>query len=195
MVNPFISRRHGLDQPPWNDFQFQLTMGAIVAAVLTICCYYILTPSRRGLPGEVNIPRVGKDPQTWGLKRSRAEFVLNGNNLTKYGYERYKNSLYWIQTGDMDRLVLPNRYVDDLRKLPDGHLDSRLAVVERNLGWYNRVDVILKSTAHVDVCRTQLVQNLGKCWLSKTLETELPLELTRQRNRHSGPDPRSSKCT
>ena len=70
--------------------------------------------------------------------------------------------MYWIQTGDMERLVLSNRYLDELRKIPDTHLSSRHAVVERNLGWYNRVDIILKSTSHVDVCRTQLVQNLGK---------------------------------
>ena len=111
---------------------------------------------------KVQAPRVGKNPWISGLARARADFFRNSKDLTKEGYERYKNSMYWIQTGDMERLVLSNRYLDELRRLSDSYLDSKQAVVERNLGWYNRVDIILKSTAHVDVCRTQLVQNLGR---------------------------------
>ena len=111
----------------------------------------------------VKAPRVGKTPRISGLARARADFFKNGKYLTKEGYARYKDSTYWIQTGDMERLVLSNRYLDELRKLSNSYLDSKQAVVERNLGWYNRVDIILKSTAHVDVCRTQLVQNLGTC--------------------------------
>lgn len=104
---------------------------------------------------------MGKSPGIFGLWRAKAQFLQNGKNLTKQGYDRFKNSMYWIQTGDMDRLVVSNRYIDELRKLSNDYLDSKAAVVERNLGWYNGVDIILKSTAHVDVCHNQLVQNLG----------------------------------
>ena len=111
---------------------------------------------------KVQAPRVGKNPWIYGLSRARTEFVQNGKYLTRMGYSRYKDSIYWIQTGDMERLVVSNRYLNELRKLPDAYLDSKQAVVERNLGWYNGVDIILKSTTHVDVCRTQLVQNLSE---------------------------------
>ena len=111
----------------------------------------------------VKAPRVGMNPWISGLARARADFFKNGKHLTKEGYARYKDSMYWIQTGDMERLVLSNRYLDELRRLSDSYLDSKQAVVERNLGWYNRVDIILKSSTHVDVCRNQLVQNLGMC--------------------------------
>lgn len=114
----------------------------------------------------VKAPRVGKNPLIYGLAKARADFFTNGKQLTKDGYVRYKNSVFWIQTGDMERLVLSNRYLDELRRLPDTCLDSKQAVVERNLGWYNRVDIILKSSTHVDICRTQLVQNLGTCQTS-----------------------------
>jgi hypothetical protein len=30
------------------------------------------------------------------------------------------------------------------------------------VGWYNGVDLILKTTTHVDICQTQLVQNLSQ---------------------------------
>ncbi|KAF2462876.1 cytochrome P450 [Lindgomyces ingoldianus] len=119
----------------------------------------------------VNAPRVGKRPGLLGLWRARAHFYNNGKALTKEGYDRYKSSVYWIQTGDMERLVISNRYIDELRKYPSSYLDSKMAVVERNLGWYNGVDIILKSTAHVDVCHTQLVQNLDI--LPRVFESEL----------------------
>lgn len=110
----------------------------------------------------IKAPRVGKHPLISGLQNARADFTKNGKALTQEGYNRFKDSMYLIQTGDMERLVISNRFINELRKLPDSFLDSRTAVVERNLGWYNGVDIILKSTTHIDVCRTKLVQNLGK---------------------------------
>lgn len=128
--------------------------------LVSIVAYYFIS-TIYGWPRRVKAPRVGKNPWFSGLARAREDFFKNGRKLTEDGYIRYKDSIYWIQTGDMERLVLSNRYLNELRKLPDSCLDSRQAVVERNLGQYNRVDIILKSTAHVDVCRKQLVQNLG----------------------------------
>lgn len=67
----------------------------------------------------VKAPRVGKNPWIFGLARAQADFFKNGNHLTKEGYARYKDSMYWIQTGDMGRLVLSDRYLNELRRLPN----------------------------------------------------------------------------
>lgn len=141
---------------PFGETSVIVNQSIIVGIVAIYIVWIIYLESRR-----VKAPRVGKNPWISGLGRARADFFSNSKQLTREGYARYKNSMFWIQTGDMERLVLSNHYLDELRRLPDSYLDSKQAVVERNLGWYNRVDVILKSTAHVDVCRTQLVQNLG----------------------------------
>ena len=148
----------------WSLFRGNVN-AAIEGIVVGLIVLYVISRIYKGLR-RVKAPRMGKNPWIYGLPRARADFFKNGKQLTKDGYARYKNSMFWIQTGDMERLVLSNRYLDELRRLPDTFLDSKLAVVERNLGWYNRVDIILKSTAHVDVCRTQLVQNLGTCKIS-----------------------------
>lgn len=141
---------------PSNPSIFAVLQSIVLGIVVTCVISFNYGGFRR-----VKAPRVGKNPWFYGLARARADFFKNGKRLTEEGYRRYKDSMYWIQTGDMERLVLSNRYLDELRKLSNSYLDSKQAVVERNLGWYNRVDIILKSTAHVDVCRTQLVQNLG----------------------------------
>ena len=134
----------------------------IVQGIVTTFVTYVISSIYAELR-RVKAPRLGKNPWTSGLFRARADFFENGKYLTREGYARYKDSIYWIQTGDMDRLVLSNKYLDELRRLPNSHLDSKEAVVERNLGWYNRVNIILRSSTHVDICRTKLVQHLGKC--------------------------------
>ena len=134
----------------------------IVQGIVAAIVIYVI-PSIYAEVRRVKAPRLGKNPWTSGLFRARVDFFKNGKQLTREGYARYKNSMYWIQTGDMDRLVLSNKYLDELRRLPDSYFDSKQAVVERNLGWYNRVDIILKSSTHVDICRTKLVQHLGIC--------------------------------
>lgn len=137
--------------------------GDVLSAGWALVFVLLVTTAFSTVHGELRkakAPRVGRNPWISGLARARRHFFKHGKQLTNEGYTRYKNSAYWVQTGDMDRLVLSNHYLDELRKLPDSIIDSKQAVVERNLGWYNRVDIILKSTAHVDVCRSQLVQNL-----------------------------------
>lgn len=137
----------------------------LVGFVFAYLCYEFVL-------NRVPAPRVGKNPWLWGRLLARADFVKNGKELTKEGYTRFKDSMFWLQTGDMERLVLSRRYLDELRRLPDSYLDSRLAVVERNMGWYNGVDIILKTTTHVDVCRRQVAQNLGRM---RSLFLQMPI--------------------
>ena len=127
--------------------------------VVVVAAFIFSTVSRWS--HKVKAPRVGKNPWISGISLARKDFVRNGKQLTKLGYDQHKEKMFWIQTGDMDRLVLSNHYLNELRKFPSAIVDSKQAVVERNLGWYNRVDVILKSSTHVEICRNQLVQNLG----------------------------------
>ena len=61
----------------------------------------------------------------------------------------------------MERVVLSNKYLEELRNLPETQLSSRKAMNERHLGEYTTVDVILQSHMHSNVCRVQLTQNLG----------------------------------
>ncbi|KAI9697358.1 MAG: hypothetical protein M1820_007864 [Bogoriella megaspora] len=61
----------------------------------------------------------------------------------------------------MERVILSNKYIDELRTLPEIRLSTKEAVCDRHLGWYSTVDVIKQSNLHADVCRVQLTQNMG----------------------------------
>ena len=61
----------------------------------------------------------------------------------------------------MERVVLSNKYVEELRVAPESHLSTRVAMNERHLGRYTTLNVVLESHLQNDVCRVQLTQNLG----------------------------------
>ena len=65
-----------------------------------------------------------------------------------------------VQTQDMERLVIAPKFLPELRMLPESKLSHSLSLVEKHLGYYSGVDVILQSRQHSDVCRLQLTQNL-----------------------------------
>ena len=63
-------------------------------------------------------------------------------------------------------MVLAPKYLDELRMLPEDKLNSAAALVDRTLGTYNGVDVILRDHLSSNVCRIQLTKNLRENELS-----------------------------
>ena len=64
---------------------------------------------------------------------SRAAFVIFG------GYERYKETPYKVLKPDGDLLVLPNRYCEELRALPNTKINSLEATFTNHVGKYTRI--------------------------------------------------------
>jgi hypothetical protein len=67
-----------------------------------------------------------------------------------------------LQTLIEDVLVLPPRYLHELRMLPGSKLSASGALVVSVLGQYSGVDVILKDRQAYDVVRLQLTKSLRK---------------------------------
>jgi hypothetical protein len=69
-----------------------------------------------------------------------------------------------LQTLIEDVLVLPPRYLPELRMLPGRTLSASDALVASVLGQYSGVDVILKDRQAYDVTRAQLTKTLRKAF-------------------------------
>jgi hypothetical protein len=65
-----------------------------------------------------------------------------------------------IQTSDVQRLILPPNYLEELRNLPEKWLSHRKSMVQTALGKYTGLDKVLHSTLHRDVVNGQLTSNL-----------------------------------
>lgn len=70
--------------------------------------------------------------------------------------------MFVVQTADMERVILSNKYADELRSRPSTELSSKDAQCDRHLAWWNTMDVVKKSDLHVNVSKTQLNQHLCK---------------------------------
>ncbi|KAF7854678.1 hypothetical protein EAF04_010247 [Stromatinia cepivora] len=129
--------------------------GAIILIILLI----FTSPRRSRFP---DVPRVGKTSGLLDFNHTAAKkkFAINGHRLVDEGYHKYKDEPFIVQTEDMERLILPPKFLVELRMLPETKLNQSTALVERWLGHYSGVDIILKSRHHSDVCRAQLTQNL-----------------------------------
>ncbi|MCJ1314162.1 hypothetical protein MMC25_007842 [Agyrium rufum] len=71
-----------------------------------------------------------------------------------------KHENYVVHTLQADRVVLAPKYLEELRMLPEDKLNSAAALVDRTLGVYNGVDIILDGHLSSNVSRVQLTKNL-----------------------------------
>ena len=62
--------------------------------------------------------------------------------------------------------------MDELRLLPEDKLNSAAALVDRTLGTYNGVDIILQGHLSSNVSRVQLTKSLRKIVLLDLLYTQ-----------------------
>jgi ent-kaurene oxidase len=75
--------------------------------------------------------------------------------------QQYRDSMYLVQTVDMDRLIVGNRYLEELRQLPPHILSSIDAICDRHLAFWNGMDHVKTSQLHTTVTKGPLCQNLG----------------------------------
>ncbi len=108
------------------------------------------------------IPQVGKSPSFFSFRATEAngDFFRNGKALLDQGYARYKESMFLVHTSDLPRVVLSQRYLAELRSLPETMLSHRESVCDRFLGYWTGLDAVRQSTLHNEICQTTLVQNL-----------------------------------
>ncbi|KAI1359992.1 cytochrome P450 [Xylaria arbuscula] len=126
------------------------------------------------------LPRVGIDPGLLGLrtKAAKAEFFEKGQQLLEIGYAKYKDTPYVIHTCDNERLVIPDRFIEELKNLPDTQLSFKEELLDRFMGKYTKLDAVRGTNIHRDIVRNQLTKNLGSLLPQMREEANLSLEIT-----------------
>ncbi|KAI0424551.1 cytochrome P450 [Xylaria sp. FL1042] len=109
------------------------------------------------------LPRVGIDPGFLGLRTqaAKAEFFERGRQLLEEGYVKHKDTPYVIHTCDNERLVIPDRFIGELKNLPDTQLSFKEELLDRFMGKYTKLDAVRGTNIHRDIVRNQLTKNLG----------------------------------
>ncbi len=60
----------------------------------------------------------------------RLRFVKNGGAILAEGYNKYKDRIFQVARNDRDIVVIPTKYIDELRSLPSEHLSAIEAHIE-----------------------------------------------------------------
>ncbi|KAK7746792.1 hypothetical protein SLS53_001980 [Cytospora paraplurivora] len=109
------------------------------------------------------LPRVGIDPGFLGLRTQAAkdEFLTGGQQLLEQGYAKHKDTPYVIHTCDNERLVVPDKFIDELKNLPETQLSFKEELLDRFMGKYTKLDAVRGTNIHRNVVRVQLTKSLG----------------------------------
>ncbi|EGD92135.2 hypothetical protein H112_00209 [Trichophyton rubrum D6] len=162
-----------LPEIEWNGRQ---GFALFIVAILSLHLFNVFKESLFG----VKAPMVGYrsffEPK-WLL---RLRFVRGSMSIIRGGYSKYKDSMFKISRNDADILVISNKYVDELRNLPEEELSGIEAHIRNLLGSISTTHVMLETNLHTRVLQTKLTPALGlifddmKDELNFALETELP---------------------
>ncbi|KAM3067352.1 hypothetical protein ACMFMG_005290 [Clarireedia jacksonii] len=107
----------------------------------------------------------------------RLRFVWGAVDMLKDGYYKFKDQAFWIRRNDIDILVLPVRFVDEIRNYTREQLSGIEALAYNVLGEYTGIDILVKSDLHVKVLRNYLTPNMGKVMLNARDELDYSQEV------------------
>ncbi|PVH92285.1 cytochrome P450 [Periconia macrospinosa] len=92
----------------------------------------------------------------------RLRFVFGAGSILQDGYSRFKYKPFKVARNDIDLLVLPAKYIDEIRQYTREQLSGIEALAFNVLGRFNRIDILNKSDLHVRVLRNYLTPNMGQ---------------------------------
>ncbi|KAI1936260.1 hypothetical protein LOZ66_004718 [Ophidiomyces ophidiicola] len=156
---------------PWLDLPSSASI-IVLVSIVTI----VLWQLARTILGDVKAPYVGYE-SSWApvwlaslLSAQQVPFLI------QEGFRRYRDSMFKIHKRDSDILVISNRFVDELRSLPQEHIGAIDAHVKILLGSITGTDILLDGDLHTKALQTKLTPNLGA--LTGQLKAELDFSMT-----------------
>ncbi|KAI0546145.1 cytochrome P450 [Xylaria curta] len=154
-------------------------MGALIFILIGACLLLIWLAGRvQARRRFQELPRVGIDPGLLGLhtRAAKDEFFSHGQQLLDQGYEKYKDTPYVIHTCDNERLVIPDKFIEELKNLPDTQLSFKEELLDRFMGRYTKLNAVRGTNIHRDIVRFQLTRNLDTILPQMLEEASLALE-------------------
>ncbi|KAF8855883.1 hypothetical protein BDZ45DRAFT_487579 [Acephala macrosclerotiorum] len=98
-------------------------------------------------------PRVRPEPSASDNKR----FLSESLQMIEEGYSKYKDGIHKLWTIDMDRLIISQKFMSEINKLPRSSV--RLTTSERY--GYTGMDICEESNLQYEVCAGALTRNIG----------------------------------
>ncbi|QMW34867.1 hypothetical protein G4B84_010358 [Aspergillus flavus NRRL3357] len=127
----------------------------LFAGLAVFIFWWIIDHSRHKQRYIRNVPIVGGKAN---LKRNRQEFVTNSLQILRTGYEENNGELFYVPTPIGERLIIPGRYLEELKSADMAVVDFQATFLEMFEGAYTTLGT--HSRLLPQVVRAQLNQYL-----------------------------------
>lgn len=110
---------------------------------------------------------------------ARLGFFLDARSIVDLGYSQFKNELFKICGNDV--IVLPHKYLDEIRRIPERKLNAMKANLANMQSNYTIMDVLGTTKIFISVIQTKLTPKLGalvpvvRDELDFSMKKEMPL--------------------
>ncbi|KAJ5636932.1 cytochrome P450 [Penicillium longicatenatum] len=102
---------------------------------------------------------------------SNFRFFLRAEEILTQGYNACKDTMFQFRRADTDMLVLPPKYVDDIRKLPNHVASPTVAHVHNLMGSSTNMHIILRNNLHFRTLQLKLTPHLNA--LTRPMQEEV----------------------
>ncbi|XDG04700.1 hypothetical protein ABKA04_004315 [Annulohypoxylon sp. FPYF3050] len=102
---------------------------------------------------------------------SNFRFFHNAEDILNEGYSVCKDKIFQFRRADTDMLVLPYKYVEDIRKLPNSVASPTVAHVHNLMGSATNMHIILRNNLHFRTLQLKLTPNLNS--LTRPMQEEV----------------------
>lgn len=104
-------------------------------------------------------------------------FFRDAATVINDGYSQFKDSAFKFARADTDMLVLPPKYVDELRVLPASVASPTVAHAHNLMGSHTNMNIILRNNLHFRTLVEKLTPNLNS--LTAPMQDELNYAIER----------------
>ncbi|KAB8210218.1 cytochrome P450 [Aspergillus parasiticus] len=133
---------------------------SILAVMAMAIIPYLLSSGWSKLFG-YKVPIVGIKSFWEPIVVSNFRFFLHAEEVLADGYRTCKHKIFQFRRADTDMLVLPFKYVDDIRKLPNDVASPTVAHVHNLMGSSTNMHIILRNNLHFRTLQLKLTPHLN----------------------------------
>ncbi|KAH0426614.1 cytochrome p450 [Colletotrichum camelliae] len=149
----FIAQKVASAKSVYQDTETTTVIGLVGVAIVLV--YWL--SSNSGQSYIKGVPFVGGSDED-SIKKNRIRFVNDSKNMLLEGYKQANRGLYYVPSKLGERLMIPVKYLEDLKSAPVNEVDFVATFIEMFEGKYTTMGS--RSTLHPRVVRGQLNRNL-----------------------------------
>ncbi|KAK1484998.1 cytochrome P450 [Colletotrichum abscissum] len=152
-LDSLLLRHYAHDYTNGNHGLAMTFLGLTVGLIVLLCA--LLPDKQKLVPGVLVVGGNAK----YSIKANRERFRQNAKEMLQEGYKRAKGDFFYVPSPLGERLMIPSKYLEELKTAPIDQVDFVATFIEMFEGKYTTMGS--RSTLHPRVVKAQLNHHLA----------------------------------